>query len=53
MRYIEKLHDYFKDHSIVRKATKAKHYYDADKVEQLNKLITAGMLHTEKNAGTV
>ena len=46
-RYIEKLHKYFVDHNIIQKAKEAKNYYDAEKIEKLDKLITVGMLHAE------
>ena len=46
-RYIGKLHKYFVDHNIVQKGKEAKHYYDADKIEKQDKLITAGMLHAK------
>ena len=46
-QYIEKLHQYFVDHNIAQKAKEAKHYYDKDKIEKLDELITAGMLHAK------
>ena len=46
-KYIEKLHKYFIDYNIVQKAKDAK-YYNPDKVEKLDELIIAGMLHAKK-----
>ena len=47
-KYIEKLSDYFKDHNIVRKVTEIQHTYNYEEVEKLDKLITTGILHVER-----
>ena len=46
-RYIETLHDYFDDHNILQKVMEAQHYYDADKVEELDELIITGMYYAK------
>ena len=47
-KYIETFNDHFKDHNIPRELKEAQqHYYNANEVKRLNKLISEGMLHAE------
>ena len=47
-KYIDKLSAYFEDHGILKKAREAQNYYKYKEVEKLDELITAGMLHAER-----
>jgi hypothetical protein len=47
-KYTEYLNEYFEERDIYRKAKEQKYWYDADKLEKLDREITKGMLEAEE-----
>lgn len=49
-KYIETLHNYFKDYNSPKKVYEAQNYYDLHKVDELDDIITTEVLHAKNES---